>query len=92
MSTSTTTLCCYIGVHLLLLFLISLCLGLCLTRSRCVFTVIFNDSDFEEARELVAPLVFFAGYLVNVLAVGRLLQQLRTSQPTLYEQRDTKLL
>lgn len=79
--TLRSNLYCYVGIHLLFIFLISLCLGLCLTQCRCVFTVVFNDSDFEQLRDILAPLFFIFGLFYNVFVVGWLLPQLATSQP-----------
>lgn len=89
MTTSRPDLYCYVGIHLLFIFLISLSLGLCLTQRRCVFTVIFNDSDFEQVRDIVAPLLFYSALFYNVLAVCNLLQQLAASHRG-YERRAYK--
>lgn len=81
MSSPRSTLYCHVFIHLLFIFLISLFLGLCLMQPRCVFTVIFNDSDFEQVRDILAPLFFISAFVFNVVAVNRLLKQLASSQP-----------
>lgn len=79
--TNRQTLYCFTSIHLICVFIISLCFGLCLSKARCVYTVIFNDTDFEELRDIIAPVFLISGFLVNIFAVSRLLQQLAVSHP-----------